>query len=116
MAYCTIDDLAAVLRIRVTAANTPFLQRCVDAAAQEIDVGHDRFPDDPPGTNPPIPPAPDSPPLVASDNVFRAVQWFKASDVALGGGGYSETGLLTAPAMPFVPTSERPYRQQWGLA
>jgi hypothetical protein len=110
MAYCTVDDLAAALRIRVTAANTALLQRCVDAAAAEIDTGLDRFVDEP------IAVAPDSDPLVASDNVFRAVQWFKANDVALGGGGYSETGLLTAPAVAFVPTSERPYRQQWGLA
>ena len=116
MAYCTIDDLAAALRVRVTAANTATLQACVDAGAAQVDAALDRIPDDPPGTNPPIAPAPDSPAIVKLDNVVAAVQWYKANDVALGGGGYAETGMLQAPTGVFVPASERPYRQQWGLA
>jgi hypothetical protein len=110
MAYCTTDELAAALRIRITAANEAALEACVDAAAQEIDAGLDRFDDEP------IPVAPDAPPLVNRDNVYRAVQWWKANDVALGGAGYADIGLLNAPTLPFTPMSERPYRQQWGLA
>jgi len=37
MAYATVDELAAALRIRVTAENTDSLQTCLDAAAMEID-------------------------------------------------------------------------------
>lgn len=37
MAYATVDELAAALRIAVTAANTEALQTCLDAAAIEID-------------------------------------------------------------------------------
>jgi hypothetical protein len=37
MAYCTVDEVAAFVRIRATAENTPGLQRCIDAAAAEID-------------------------------------------------------------------------------
>jgi hypothetical protein len=36
VAYATTDELAAALRIRVTAENTPTLQACLDAAAGEI--------------------------------------------------------------------------------
>src|SRR5262245_6975336 len=36
MAYATVTDLAAALRIRVTAENTPMLQACLDAATLEI--------------------------------------------------------------------------------
>ena len=42
MAYATVDELAAALRISVTAANTPVLQSCLDAAALEIDDAIDR--------------------------------------------------------------------------
>jgi hypothetical protein len=45
LAYATIDELAAALRIGVTAANTPTLQACVDAAAAEIDHTVDRRPE-----------------------------------------------------------------------
>jgi hypothetical protein len=36
VAYATVDELAAALRIRVTVENTPALQACLDAAAHEI--------------------------------------------------------------------------------
>src|SRR5262245_33473079 len=36
MAYATVDDLAAALRVTVTVQNTPTLQSCLDAAAAEI--------------------------------------------------------------------------------
>jgi len=44
------------------------------------------------------------------------VQWYKANDVALGGGGTADTGLLVAPAEAYVPKSTVPYKQQWGVA
>jgi hypothetical protein len=44
LAYATIDELAAALRIRVTAENTAALQACLDAAAIEIDHETDRPP------------------------------------------------------------------------
>ena len=37
MAYATVDELAAALRVRVTVDNTATLQACLDAAAVEID-------------------------------------------------------------------------------
>lgn len=106
MAYCTIDELAVALRITVNAANTPILTRCIDAAALEIDAALDR-----------IDPMPaEATPLLASDNVFRGVQWYKANDVALGGGGTPDTGLLVAPTDAYVPKAVVPYKQQWGVA
>lgn len=37
MSYATVEELAAALRVRVTAENQDALQRCLDAAAEEID-------------------------------------------------------------------------------
>jgi len=110
MAYCTIDELALALRITVNDANTSTLTACVNAAAAEIDAALDR---DEPGD---IPASPGSPPLINRDNVFRAVQWYKANDVALGGGGNPETGVLVAPTDAYVPKSTVPYKQNWGIA
>jgi hypothetical protein len=42
MAYATVDELAAALRIAVTPANTAALQSCLDAAALQIDTVIDR--------------------------------------------------------------------------
>jgi len=106
VAYCTIEELAQALRITVNAANTPVLTRCIDAAALEVDAALDRV------DALPV----EAEPLLASDNVFRAVQWYKANDVALGGGGTADTGLLVAPAEAYVPKSTVPYKQQWGVA
>lgn len=112
MAYCTIEEVAEALRIGApTAANTDFLTACVEAAAEELDAALDRVDTDP------IAPAPDSPYLVNRDNVFRAVQWYKANDVATGGGGYvAEAGLINQPTLPWNPMSIVPYKQQWGVA
>lgn len=41
MAYATVDELAAALRISVTAGNTAALQSCLDAAALEINSAVD---------------------------------------------------------------------------
>jgi hypothetical protein len=109
VAYCTIDELADALHTRVTSENTDRLTACVEAAAEELDGWLDRLATDP------IAPAPDSPYLVNQDNVFRAVQWFKSSDVALGGGGSSDTGLIV-PTEKWQPRSVVPYKQQWGVA
>lgn len=37
MSYATVEELAGALRVRVTAENEATLQRCLDAAAEEID-------------------------------------------------------------------------------
>lgn len=44
MAYATVDELAAKLRIAVTVGNTAGLQSCLDAAAQEINATLDLAP------------------------------------------------------------------------
>jgi len=106
MAYCTIQELALALHIPVTEANTPTLTACIEAAAEEIDAALDR-----------TDPVPEDSPLINRDNVFRGVQWYKANDVALGGGGNPETtGVLIAPTDAYVPKSTVPYKQNWGVA
>jgi len=47
VAYATVQELAAALRVRVTTENTPTLQACLDAAAAEIDHDIDRVVDNP---------------------------------------------------------------------
>jgi hypothetical protein len=44
LAYATVDELAAALRVRVTVENTAGLQACLDAAALEINHDIDRLP------------------------------------------------------------------------
>jgi len=44
VAYATVDELAAALRVRVTPENTATLQACLDAAAVEIDHDIDAAP------------------------------------------------------------------------
>jgi hypothetical protein len=106
MAYATIDELAAALRITVTAANTVGLQACLDAAAIEIDDTVDRLE--------PIDPAD---PLANRVNLLRGVEWFKANDAAFGVIGVSDTGTLTAPKNTFRRHSIAllPLKQQWGV-
>lgn len=110
MPYCTVEEVAEALHTRVTSTNTALLQSCVDAAAEEIDAALDRNVGDE------LPATPNSPALVNRDNVLRAVQWFKANDVAVGGGGYAEIGLLNAPTVAFEPMSRIPFKQNWGVA
>jgi len=88
MAYATVEQLAKALRGRVTPENTDDLQRCLDAAALEIDTAVDRLPDDP------IDPAD---PLACSVNIARGCEWYKANDVVFGAGGFDQTGQLTPP-------------------
>lgn len=106
MAYATIDELAAALRIQVTAANQVSLQACLDAAAIEIDDAMDRV----------DPLAPDSP-LANRVNIVRGVEWFKANDAAFGVLGISDTGTLQAPrnTMRRHAIALLPHKQQWGV-
>ena len=96
MAYATVDELAAALRVTLTAANTDGLQACLDAAAIEIDGAVDW------ATAPtyPIELPPD--PLLNRVNIVRGVEWFKANDAAFGVIGFADTGALQAPRNTFA--------------
>lgn len=107
MAYATVDELAAALRIQVTAANGAGLQACLDAAATEIDYAVSR-----------TDPIPDGDALANRVNVLRGVEWFKANDAAFGVIGVSDTGTLTAPRNTFArhTLSLLPLKQSFGVA
>lgn len=106
MAYATVQELAAALRIQVTASNQASLQACLDAAAIEIDDAVDR-----------IDPIPEDNPLANRVNLLRGVEWFKANDAAFGVIGVSETGSLQAPrnTMRRHAIALLPLKQQWGI-
>jgi len=108
-AYATTEELATALRIRETAANTPILQACLDAAAAEIDHEADRRDDDP------IPP---DDALANRVNIVRGVEWYKANDAAFGVIGFDQSGALTAPRDTFNRHAYEltPLKQQWGVA
>jgi hypothetical protein len=107
VSYATVDELAAALRIKATAENTPVLQRCLDAAAEEIDHCIDR-----------IDPAPPDDALLNRVNVLRGVEWWKSNDAAFGVIGFDESGALQAPRDGFRRHAATliPLRQQWGVA
>jgi len=109
VAYATVEELAAALRIRVTVENTPGLQSCLDAAATEIDHDIDRLADNPV-------PAGDA--LANRVNILRGVEWWKANDAAFGVIGFDQTGALTAPRDGFNRHAYTltPLKQQWGIA
>jgi hypothetical protein len=109
MAYATVNELAAALRVRVTAENTPALQACLDAAAAEIDHHVDRF------AGEPIPPG-DA--LANRVNVLRGVEWWKSNDAAFGVIGFDQTGALQAPRDTFARHGRTlvPLKKQWGVA
>jgi hypothetical protein len=106
VAYATVQELAAALRIQVTASNQASLQACLDAAAIEIDDAVDR-----------IDPIPEDNPLANRVNLLRGVEWFKANDAAFGVIGVSETGSLQAPrnTMRRHAIALLPLKQQWGI-
>lgn len=109
--YCTVDELAYAVRTSVTAANTDYLQRCCDAASDEIDADLDRIDVDPLPT--PLPA------VIVSVAIARGVEWYKANDAAFGVIGYTDTGALKAPKDTFARHStviDPVYKQQWGLA
>ena len=107
VAYATVAELAAALRIKVTAENTPGLQRCLDAAAIEIDQSVDR-----------IDPMPLDDALANRVNIVRAVEWWKANDAAFGILGYDDTGALRVPRNPMARHRAEllPLKEQWGVA
>jgi hypothetical protein len=106
VAYATVDQLAAALRVPVSAANTAALQTCLDAAAEEIDHAVAR-----------LEPIPDGDPLAERVNILRGVEWFKANDAAFGILGFDETALRT-PRNSFLRHRSAlvPLKQQWGVA
>jgi len=93
VAYATVEELAAAMRLSVTAKNTDWLQSCLDGAAAEIDHCLGRPPDDPLPTPPPA--------LVVLVNVDRGVEWWKANDATFGGVGFADTGILRVPKDSF---------------
>jgi hypothetical protein len=113
MAYATVAELAAALRITVTPANQNVLQSCLDAAAIEINDAVDWLPEvqqlivseDPPN------------PLLNRTNILRGVEWWKANDAAFGVIGVSETGSLQAPrnTMRRHAITLLPFKQRWGV-
>jgi hypothetical protein len=107
VAYATVDELAAALRITVTSANQASLTACLDAAAIEIDASMDR--------TDPIDPAD---PLANRVNILRGVEWYKAQDAAFGVIGMAETGALTAPRNTFARhrIALLPNKQLFGVA
>lgn len=110
MAYADPDQLAAALRVQVTAANTDRLQACVDAASEEIDHALGRLDAEP---------LPDpAPALIGQVCVARAVEWWKASDAAFGALGFDNVGVLTAPRDGFARHAADliPYTQTFGVA
>lgn len=116
MAYATVDELAQSLRIRLTPTNTDTLQKCLDAAAVEIDHEIDWVP----VPAQPIAPGPDpvGGPLLNRVNIARGVEWFKANDAAFGVVGFDESGALTAPRNSFDRHANdlASLKQRWGIA
>jgi hypothetical protein len=109
VAYATVDELAAALRVRVTPENTPGLQACLDAAAAEIDHETNRAADTP---------IPADDPIANRVNIVRGVEWFKSNDAAFGVIGFDQTGSLTAPRDGFNrhAFALTPLKQGWGVA
>ena len=115
MAYATVEELAAALRLTVTSANTDGLQRCLDVAAREIDNTADRVP---PAVPPAAPWSGDDLALAKSVNILRGVEWWKANDAAWGVLGFADTGALRLPRATFARHAATllPLKEQWGLA
>lgn len=109
MAYATVDELAAALRIPTpTPDQTVILQRCLDTAAIEIDDAICRPADDP------VDPAD---PLAHSVNLMRGVEWWKANDAAFGYIGAGEDALrLPRSTFSRHAAALTPLRRGWGVA
>jgi hypothetical protein len=89
MAYATVDQLAAALRVAVTTKNSEWLESCLDAAASVVDHLCDR-----PADNPmPGPP----PALAVTENVSIGIEFYKANDAAFGAVGFADIGVLSVP-------------------
>ena len=114
MPYATEEELAAAVRVRVTAENEAGLTACLAAAQAEIDHEVD-------WTDPTEPHYPDGDPrsaLLNRVNIARGVEWWKANDAAFGVIGTSDTGALTAPRDGFGRhrLALSPCKQRWGVA
>jgi hypothetical protein len=109
-AYATVEQLAAALRIAVTAANTDQLVLCLEAAALEINDAIDST-EEPDYTEP-------WDPLVNRVNVVRGVEWFKANDAAFGVLGFDQTGAVRTPRNSFArhALTLLPVKEQFGVA
>jgi len=105
MAYATVDELAAELRVTVTAANTSRLQSCLDAAAAEIDRRIDAVP--PVAPDPPWAPTGDGLALAKRDNLNRACEWWKANDFTTPGAPLRTPGGFVGNVLPL--------KQRWGI-
>jgi hypothetical protein len=103
-AYATVEQLAAALRIRVTAENTASLQSKVDAAAVEIDqyIG-------PNGVA--VLPVPAPAPVVEA-NILRGVELYKSADAAFGVIGFEQIGAVRVSSNPVARFASllQPYR------
>jgi hypothetical protein len=110
MAYATVEELAAALRIAVTDANREGLQTCLDAAAIEIDDTIDL-----PDGAAPIDPGN---PLANRVNIVRALEWWKSNDAAFGVLGSTDLGPVRAPKDSFARHALElvPLKAQWGVA
>jgi hypothetical protein len=108
MAYATVDELAAKLRISVTAGNTAALQACLDAAAAEIDHSIDA------AAATPIDP---SDPLANQVNLLRGVEWWKSNDAAWNVLADTSGAGMRLPKNTFNRHAATllPLKQQWGI-
>jgi len=109
MAYATIAELSAALRITTTTPELEArLQSCLDAAALEIDDAICRTPENP------VDPAS---PLLNRVNLMRGVEWYKANDAAFGILGADENAMRL-PKSTFArhAVTLTPLREQWGVA
>lgn len=111
MAYATVEELGAALRVRVTDTNRDSLQQKLDAAAVEIDAYLDRDP----ATPLPTP----APPNVIEANINAAVDLAKAADAAFGIVGMSDIGALHVSSADAVSRQAgllMPHKQRFGVA
>jgi len=110
MAYATVDELAAQLRVAVTPSNTAALQSCLDAAAVEIDASIDL-------RDPAAGIAPAKLPLVNRVNILRGVEWWKSNDAAWNVLA-DQSGGMRLPKDTFArhaATLRRPVKELFGI-
>lgn len=108
--YASADDLAAAVRVTVSAKNQAQLDACVAAASEEIDHELDRAVDDP---------LPDpAPALVHETCIARGVEWWKASDAAFGALGFDGAVAVQTPRDAFARHAANlvPYKRGFGVA
>lgn len=108
MAYATVEQLAAALRIGVTAANTASLQNKVDAASDVADQVMDRVE----ALSEPYPAS------VVEFTINYGVELWKAADAAFGVIGFAETGALhvSNDTTARLANLLMPYKQRWAIA